>query len=380
MRLLSLRLATALATSTAYGYIKDQLLVQTMPLHGAYNVRYCTGQASAVPRGSLHSIAPSASSTSPSICTLNPCSLTPNFIPSDSEHEKVNTFIVFMSSTGQATPSTFDFQLIFDAALVDYTKITGTDLSKTPFATAVQQSNSPEAVLELLHEREKSFKEYREGNRKLISCLTPAVKVFRALSNVLGNAVNQVSRALPCHPVILLTPPRQIPFPPANALFAAFDTLLAVRPFSMFFYLFLCDERVFQAADGVTLSYYALLELFECLASFLKRLEIYTTIPPTPILTDAVVKIMVQLLSVLALASKQIKQGRLSKCAFMYTLFVAQCAAEKFGKKLLGESEIETTLQRLDRLTKDEAQGTVAQTLGVVHGLVGSVKTVMESA
>ena len=58
-----------------------------------------------------------------------------------------------------------------------------------------------------------------------------------------------------------------------------------------------------------------LLELFECLGSFLKRMEIYTTIPPTPILTEVVVKIMAELLSVLALASKQIKQGRLSKYA-----------------------------------------------------------------
>ena len=42
-------------------------------------------------------------------------------------------------------------------------------------------------------------------------------------------------------------------------------------------------------------------------------MEIYTTFPPTPIMAEAVVKIMVELLSVLALASKQIKQGRLSK-------------------------------------------------------------------
>jgi len=75
----------------------------------------------------------------------------------------------------------------------------------------------------------------------------------------------------------------------------------------MFFNRFPCDERVFQATSGVTLSYDALLELFECLASFLKRPEIYTTIPPTPILTEAIAKIMVELLSVLALASKQIK-------------------------------------------------------------------------
>jgi hypothetical protein len=57
---------------------------------------------------------------------------------------------------------------------------------------------------------------------------------------------------------------------------------------------------------------------------------------------------------------------------------VADRATEKFAKKLLGESEIEAVLQRLDRLTQDEARITVAQTLGVVHGLVGSVKEIME--
>ena len=57
---------------------------------------------------------------------------------------------------------------------------------------------------------------------------------------------------------------------------------------------------------------------------------------------------------------------------------MAQCAVEKFAKKLLGESEVEAVLQRLDRLTQDEARMTVAQTLGVVHGLVGNVRVVME--
>ena len=61
-----------------------------------------------------------------------------------------------------------------------------------------------------------------------------------------------------------------------------------------------------------------LLQLFECLGSFLKRMEIYTRIPPDPIMTEVVVQIMVELLSVLALASKQIKQGRFSKYAVTY--------------------------------------------------------------
>jgi hypothetical protein len=57
---------------------------------------------------------------------------------------------------------------------------------------------------------------------------------------------------------------------------------------------------------------------------------------------------------------------------------VAECAIEKFTKKLLGESEVEAVLMRLDRLTEEEARMTVAQTLGVVHGLVGNVRVVME--
>ncbi len=114
------------------------------------------------------------------------------------------------------------------------------------------------------------------------------------------------------------------------------------------------------------------------MGKFLKRLEIYTTIPPTQIMTEVIVKIIVELLSVLALASKQVKQGRFSKYALIYTLFMVLCVAEKFTGKLLGESEVETVLQRLDRLTQEEAEMTAAQTLGVVHGLVGSIKIVME--
>ena len=104
------------------------------------------------------------------------------------------------------------------------------------------------------------------------------------------------------------------------------------------------------------------------------------TIPPTTTMSDIIVKIMVEVLSVLALATKQIKQGRFSKYAITYTLPMAQCAVEKFAKRLLGESEVEAVLQRLDRLTQDEALMTVAQTLGVVHGLVGNMKVVMEGA
>ena len=50
---------------------------------------------------------------------------------------------------------------------------------------------------------------------------------------------------------------------------------------------------------------------------------------------------------------------------------------EKFAKKLLGESEIEAVLRRLDRLTLEEGRMTVAEIFEVVHGLVNNVRVVM---
>jgi hypothetical protein len=144
-------------------------------------------------------------------------------------------------------------------------------------------------------------------------------------------------------------------------------------------FIFLTSGNIRQPS-GVSSSYDSLVDLFECLGNFLKRLEIYTAIPVTPLMTDIIVKIMVELLSVLALATKQVQQGRLSKWMLGSTVVIAQRGTEKFAKKLLGESEIEAVLQKLDRLTQEEARMMAAQTLEVVHCLVNNVKVVMDGA
>jgi hypothetical protein len=46
---------------------------------------------------------------------------------------------------------------------------------------------------------------------------------------------------------------------------------------------------------------------------FFRRLEIYTEVPPTMEMTDIIVQIMVEVLSILGIATKEIKQGRMSK-------------------------------------------------------------------
>jgi hypothetical protein len=101
--------------------------------------------------------------------------------------------------TGQATPSTDNVQLIVNA-LADYAKETGIDLSKNPSAAKLKQSTSPDAILQLLKEREKAFKEYRDGKSRLISRLNPAVKVLHKFSGILGDAAGLVSHN--CHFVL----------------------------------------------------------------------------------------------------------------------------------------------------------------------------------
>lgn len=103
--------------------------------------------------------------------------------------------------------------------------------------------------------------------------------------------------------------------------------------------------------------------------------------PLTDGMMDILVRIMVEVLSVLALATKQIKLGRLSKCILFYYFVLSQDVSEKFARVLLkGGGDIEAVLQRLDRLTQEEARMTVTQTLEVVYGLVNNVKLVMDSA
>lgn len=67
-------------------------------------------------------------------------------------------------------------------------------------------------------------------------------------------------------------------------------------------------------------SYDALVDFLESIERFLRRLEIYTRIPPTPTMDEMVVKIMMEILFTLALATKELKQGRSSESVLDYVL------------------------------------------------------------
>jgi hypothetical protein len=85
------------------------------------------------------------------------------------------------------------------AAADKYAEQTGINLKDNPFADKVKGSDSPSAVLLLLQENLKEFKDYRDKNRKFIECVSPVVQFVHAFSGILGEAAGLVSRELSYH-------------------------------------------------------------------------------------------------------------------------------------------------------------------------------------
>ena len=79
-----------------------------------------------------------------------------------------------------------------------------------------------------------------------------------------------------------------------------------------------------QAAKNAAASREVLVELFDRIASFFSRLKIHTEVPPTAAVTDVMAKVMAEVLSMLAIATKQMKRGRISELIFGDVLAVAQ--------------------------------------------------------
>jgi hypothetical protein len=71
--------------------------------------------------------------------------------------------------------------------------------------------------------------------------------------------------------------------------------------------------QVYQAANDVNASHDALANVLELVEQFVNRLEIYTKVTLERAMAELVVKIMVQLLHVLGLVTKEINRNPLSK-------------------------------------------------------------------
>ena len=125
-------------------------------------------------------------------------------------------------------PSSSSFQLILDAALLNYRNQTKVDLTKHPSADKLQNSSSLDDILQLLLERESAFNVYRDKHRKLVDSLRPIVQAVHAFSTICGEAAGLVRDQPYTLFICISLASLQAPFPPTKAIFVGIDVLLSV--------------------------------------------------------------------------------------------------------------------------------------------------------
>ena len=70
---------------------------------------------------------------------------------------------------------------------------------------------------------------------------------------------------------------------------------------------------MYQAAKSIEASNDAVVDVLESVERFFRHIDIYTHLPHSPALDEMVVKIVLELLITLALATKQLTQGRMGE-------------------------------------------------------------------
>ena len=85
---------------------------------------------------------------------------------------------------------------------------------------------------------------------------------------------------------------------------------------------------------------------------------------------------MVEVLNILGIATKEMKEGRISKQSTFCMSPLTERRSEKYGKRLIKKTEMEDALKRLDILTQEEARMAIAENLRATHTVAERVVSV----
>ncbi|KAH9070960.1 hypothetical protein EDB83DRAFT_2313698 [Lactarius deliciosus] len=168
-----------------------------------------------------------------------------------------------------APPSSSNIEGIFESALKSYKKKTKYDLKNHDLFKQFEKCDSPGDILAAF--QSDQFGPSRIGDASK-EWLVPTVKVLYALSATLGEGVG-------------------LAFPPAKVVFAGVGVLLL-------------------AAKDVAGSQDILIDILGRIGGFFSRLKIYTRIPLSPAMKNKMVEITVEVLDILATATKEMRQKR----------------------------------------------------------------------
>ncbi|KAH8988125.1 hypothetical protein EDB86DRAFT_2056685 [Lactarius hatsudake] len=227
-----------------------------------------------------------------------------------------------MSQTPATAAASSRFQAIFQAALKSHQNQTKKDLIAHPLASQLQSCDSTSAILAVLQDQVREFDQARSGDERLTKWLIPTVNVLYAFSATISEGIGLV-------------------FSPAKVIFAGIGVFLL-------------------AAKDVAASIDALAELFERIGFFFNRLESYTEVTPTAAMTNIITKIMVEVLTIFGIATKELRRG----------------SAKRFLKKLAGRTDLEDAVKKLDRLTQEEARMALAELLRITNSVRDEVNVV----
>jgi hypothetical protein len=105
-----------------------------------------------------------------------------------------------------------------------------------------------------------------------------------------------------------------------------------------------------QAAKDASASRDQIIDIFNCIKCFICQLEIYTSITPTTTMTNMIVDVMVDVLTILVVATKETKCGQFSESIMPCILpFLTNSHSEKYFLKLTGKRDTKDSLERLDK-------------------------------
>jgi hypothetical protein len=112
-----------------------------------------------------------------------------------SYHWHPSTTTITMSSNSPTASSRFNYQTLFDSALVAYKKKTGKDLASDPLLRRFESCESSDAILSILREQIPGFDQSQAGcsDTRWARWLNPTVKVLYMYSLAIGANVGQVS-------------------------------------------------------------------------------------------------------------------------------------------------------------------------------------------
>ena len=129
-------------------------------------------------------------------------------------------------------------------------------------------------------------------------------------------------------------------------------------------------------AKDVKASQDVLIDIFERIENFFRRLEVYIKVPPTPAMTDMMAKILVEVLDILGTATKEMKQSRTSEFVLCFELVKAHGYSENFLKRVAGITRLDDGLKKLDKMTNEEVRMASAEVMRVTHQIDKKVEGV----